>query len=161
LPNIRTTLTLQVEHLTQLVTRSLGPMTPANPSSVGTALSLGLGLNPAADTSLNLSVALAPSAVPVPTLNLTPVERQLVCDLAVAAFEELKSVASAGSPLWEKTPVGREVLSQEEYAKRHPASATGGPVGSNVEASRAEGVVMMGPTAVLESFMNVVGWVSC
>ncbi|GAQ88052.1 homeobox and START domains containing protein [Klebsormidium nitens] len=144
----------EVEHLTQLVTRSLGqPPPPAG--SLGTSLSLGLGLNPNAEPSLNLSVA--PSAS-VPTLNLTPVERQLVCDLAVAAYEELKSVALGGSPLWEQTPGGRDVLNQDEYAKRHPASATGGPVGSNVEATRAEGVVMSGAASILESFMNVDQW---
>ncbi|KAH7547268.1 hypothetical protein FEM48_Zijuj01G0291800 [Ziziphus jujuba var. spinosa] len=89
-------------------------------------------------------------------------EKSRIMEIVNQATEELKTMATAGEPLWVRSvETGREILNYDEYTKEFsvetPSSGGGRPKRS-IEASREIGAVFMDLPRLVQSFMDVNQW---
>ncbi|XP_047333515.1 homeobox-leucine zipper protein GLABRA 2 [Impatiens glandulifera] len=88
-------------------------------------------------------------------------EKSRITEIVNQAMEELKTMATAGEPLWVRSvETGREILNYDEYRREFSLenSANGRPPKRSVEASRDTGVVFVDLPRLLQSFMDVNQW---
>ncbi|KAL9335762.1 hypothetical protein Peur_072943 [Populus x canadensis] len=88
-----------------------------------------------------------------------PLDRSIFVDLALAAMDELIKMAQIESPIWIKSlDGGKEVLNHEEYMRTFPRIGMK-PSNFVTEATRESGVVLVNISALVETLMDVNGWV--
>ncbi|GLT32674.1 hypothetical protein SLA2020_073220 [Shorea laevis] len=87
-------------------------------------------------------------------------EKSRILEIVNQAMEELKTMATAGEPLWVRSvETGREILNYDEYIKEFPVENSGnGRPKRSIEASRATGVVFVDLPRLVQSFMDVNQW---
>uniref|UniRef100_A0A6M2EBS0 Uncharacterized protein n=1 Tax=Populus davidiana TaxID=266767 RepID=A0A6M2EBS0_9ROSI len=89
-----------------------------------------------------------------------PFDRSMFVDLALAAMDELIKIAQVESPIWIKSlDGGREVLNHEEYMRTFPPCIGMKPSNFVTEATRESGVVLANSLDLVETLMDVNGWV--
>ncbi|KAL9375925.1 hypothetical protein Peur_032804 [Populus x canadensis] len=92
--------------------------------------------------------------------NEVPFDRSMFVDLALAAMDELIKIAQVGSPIWIKSlDGGKEVLNHEEYMRTFPPCIGMKPSNFVIEATRESGVVLANSLDLVETLMDVNGWV--
>ncbi|KAL3570356.1 hypothetical protein D5086_027605 [Populus alba] len=92
--------------------------------------------------------------------NEVPFDRSMFVDLALAAMDELIKIAQVESPIWIKSlDGGREVLNHEEYMRTFPPCIGMKPSNFVTEATRESGVVLANSLDLVETLMDVNGWV--
>lgn len=92
--------------------------------------------------------------------NEVPFDRSMFVDLALAAMDELIKIAQVESPIWIKSlDGGREVLNHEEYMRTFPPCIGMKPSNFVIEATRESGVVLANSLDLVETLMDVNGWV--
>ncbi|CAK7337249.1 unnamed protein product [Dovyalis caffra] len=92
--------------------------------------------------------------------NEVPYDRSMFVDLALAAMDELIKIAQIESPIWIKSlDGGKEVLNHEEYMRTFPPCIGMKPSNFVTEATRESGVVLVNSSALVETLMDVNGWV--
>ena len=85
-----------------------------------------------------------------------PHDRSIFVDLALAAMDELIKMAQIESPIWIKSlDGGKEVLNHEEYTRTFPRIGMK-PSNFVTEATRESGVVLVNISALVETLMDVV-----
>ncbi|GLU14494.1 hypothetical protein SLE2022_310590 [Rubroshorea leprosula] len=87
-------------------------------------------------------------------------EKSRILEIVNQAMEELKTMATAGEPLWVRSvETGREILNYDEYIKEFPVENSGnGRPKRSIEASRETGVVFVDLPRLVQSFMDVNQW---
>ncbi|GLU22225.1 hypothetical protein SLE2022_383150 [Rubroshorea leprosula] len=87
-------------------------------------------------------------------------EKSRILEIVNQAMEELKTMATAGDPLWVRSvETGREILNYDEYVKDFPVESSGnGRPKRSIEASRETGVVFVDLPRLVQSFMDVNQW---
>ncbi|WOG89948.1 hypothetical protein DCAR_0209189 [Daucus carota subsp. sativus] len=86
-------------------------------------------------------------------------DKPMVIELAVAAMEELITIAQAGAPLWiQNLGNSIECLNEDEYLHNFPRGIGPRPMGLKSEASRESGIVIMNPISLVEIMMDVNQW---
>lgn len=86
-------------------------------------------------------------------------EKSRIMEIANQAMEELKTMATAGEPLWIRSvETGREILNYDEYTKEFSVEtpSSGGRPKRSIEASREIGVVFVDLPRLVQSFIDVV-----
>lgn len=92
--------------------------------------------------------------------NEVPFDRSMFVDLALAAMDELIKIAQVESPIWIKSlDGGKEVLNHEEYMRTFPPCIGMKPSNFVIEATRESGVVLANSLDLVETLMDVNGWV--
>lgn len=92
--------------------------------------------------------------------NEVPFDRSMFVDLALAAMDELIKIAQVESPIWIKSlDGGKEVLNHEEYTRTFPPCIGMKPSNFVIEATRESGVVLANSLDLVETLMDVNGWV--
>ncbi|KAJ6294629.1 hypothetical protein OIU76_022670 [Salix suchowensis] len=92
--------------------------------------------------------------------NEVSFDRSMFVDLALAAMDELIKMAQIESPIWIKSlDGGKEVLNHEEYTRTFPPCIGMKPSNFVFEATRESGVVLIDSLALVETLMDVNGWV--
>ncbi|XP_009135189.1 homeobox-leucine zipper protein MERISTEM L1 isoform X2 [Brassica rapa] len=82
-------------------------------------------------------------------------DKPMIVELAVAALEELVTMAQTGDPLWGLNDNLGEILNEEEYFRMFPRGIGPKPIGFRSEASRESTVVIMNHINLVEILMNV------
>ncbi|CAL9183228.1 unnamed protein product [Musa hybrid cultivar] len=151
-----------------------GHISPNMPSSV---LEIGVGNNIFA--GFNSVVAPTISALPdyLPGFSSNPLDavaptmgknmeallgsdRSMLLELALAAMEELMSMAQMEEPLWlASSQGGPKALNYEQYRRTFRPIAGISPVGSVSEASRETRIVSIDSVALVETLMDASRWV--
>ncbi|GKV27039.1 hypothetical protein SLEP1_g36246 [Rubroshorea leprosula] len=87
-------------------------------------------------------------------------EKSRILEIVNQAMEELKTMATAGQPLWVRSvETGREILNYDEYVKDFPVESSGnGRPKRSIEASRETGVVFVDLPRLVQSFVDVNQW---
>lgn len=83
-------------------------------------------------------------------------DKPMIVELAVAAMEELVTMAQTGDPLWVSSDNLGEILNEEEYFRTFPRGIGPKPIGFRSEASRESTVVIMNHINLVEILMDVV-----
>lgn len=150
-----------------------GHISPTMPSSV---LEIGVGNNIFA--GFNSVVAPTISALPdyLPGFSSNPLDavaptmgknmeallgsdRSMLLELALAAMEELMSMAQMEEPLWlPSSQGGPKALNYEQYRRTFRPIAGISPVGSVSEASRETRIVSIDSVALVETLMDAVSY---
>ncbi|XP_027359024.1 homeobox-leucine zipper protein ANTHOCYANINLESS 2-like [Abrus precatorius] len=124
-------------------------------------MSLPMGLD-VADGVLGSSPAMSGMSVRSPMGmigNEVQIERSMLLDLALTAMDELIKLAQPDTPLWIKSPDGRnEVLNHEEYARTFSPYHGPKPTGYVTEATRETGIVLVNSLALVETLMDTDRW---
>ncbi|KAG2238751.1 hypothetical protein Bca4012_023438 [Brassica carinata] len=87
-------------------------------------------------------------------------DKPMIVELAVAAMEELVTMAQTGDPLWVLNDNLGEILNEEEYIRTFPRGIGPKPIGFRSEASRESTVVIMNHINLVEILMDVNQWSS-
>ncbi|KAK4745329.1 hypothetical protein SAY87_011641 [Trapa incisa] len=86
-------------------------------------------------------------------------DKPVIVELAVAAMEEMVTMAQMGEPLWTVSLDGTTaILNEDEYFKTFPKEASPKPSGFRCEASRESAVVTMCHINLVDIFMDVNQW---
>ncbi|KAJ0239464.1 Homeobox-leucine zipper protein MERISTEM L1 [Hirschfeldia incana] len=85
-------------------------------------------------------------------------DKPMIVELAVAAMEELVTMAQTGDPLWVLDDNLGEIINEEEYLRTFPRGIGPKPIGFRSEASRESTVVVMNHINLVEILMDVSEW---
>ena len=83
-------------------------------------------------------------------------DKPIIVELAVAAMEELVTMAQTSDLLWVLNDNLGEILNEEEYFRMFPRCIGPKPIGFRSEASRESTVVIMNHINLVEILMDVV-----
>ncbi|KAH0901844.1 hypothetical protein HID58_041347 [Brassica napus] len=87
-------------------------------------------------------------------------DKPIIVELAVAAMEELVTMAQTSDLLWVLNDNLGEILNEEEYFRMFPRCIGPKPIGFRSEASRESTVVIMNHINLVEILMDVNQWFS-
>ncbi|XP_042453411.1 homeobox-leucine zipper protein ROC5-like isoform X1 [Zingiber officinale] len=165
----------ELDRLCALAGKFLGRSTPcfaadnidvAPPPFPRSLLELGVGSNGGFAAGLVPPELFPPTPATISPLHggaavahLTSSDRSMLLELALAAMDELLTMAHMDAPLWIRSSDGSaEALNYEQYHHSVRRIAGLSPAGFVAEASRQTGMVIVNSLALVETFMDSDRW---
>lgn len=162
---------MQLDRVSSIAAKYIGrpisqlpPVQPIHVSSLDLSMASfgGRGIScPSLDLDLlpGTSLGISPN-LGFPPISISDVDKSLMADIAASAMDELVRLLQGSEMLWMKSSSdGRELLNLESYERvfPRPNSQLKDPR-IRTEASKSSGVVIMNDLALVDMFVDAVGF---